>query len=135
MNLRDYFDQKHGFGVLSTADGSGSVDTAVYAAPHVMEEGTVAFIMADRKQHENLKTNGRAAYLFKEDGPSYQGVRLYLTRVREEKNSDLLHSLLRRKCAAEESGGREHDRFLVFFRVDKMLGLTGSGACPVEPSS
>lgn len=134
MNLRDYFDQKRGFGVLSTADASGSVDTAVYSSPHVMDDGTVAFIMADRKHHENLKSNGHAAYLFKEEGPSYHGLRLYLRKVGEEKNTDRLRSLLRRKEPAEASNGKDHDRFLVFFRVDKMLGLTGSGACPVGPA-
>ena len=128
MNLSEYFEKEEGFGVLSTAAASGHVDTAVYARPHVMDDQTVAFIMADRKSHHNLQSNPHAAYLFKEEGNGYSGLRLYLTKTDEEKNSDRMRSLIRRKGYAEDEGS---DLYLVSFRVDKLLGLTGSGKCPV----
>ena len=40
-----YFDETTGLGILSTANYDGQVDAAVYSRPHVMENGTVAFIM------------------------------------------------------------------------------------------
>jgi hypothetical protein len=128
MNLSEYFEKSEGLGVLSTADASGHVDTAIYARPHVMDERTVAFIMADRKSHHNLQSNPHAAYLFKEEGNGYSGLRLYLTKTDEEKNSDRMRSLIRRKGYAEDEGS---DLYLVSFRIDKLLGLTGSGKCPV----
>ena len=47
MNITEYFKNMKGFGVLSTADNKGKVDTAVYATPHIMDDDTIAFIMAD----------------------------------------------------------------------------------------
>jgi len=128
VNLRDYFEKAKGTGVLATADGRGLVDAAIYAKPHVMGEDTVAFIMAERLTHHNLQTNNHAAYLFKEDGPGYRGVRLFLTKLSEEKDSDLLYSIRTKRYP----GGREEGkpRFLVFFRVDKILPLVGAGQDP-----
>ena len=123
MKLEEYFDLKRGVGVLSTADGEGKVDAAIYARPHFMEDGTVAFIMRDRLSHHNLQTNPHAAFLFKEDGSGYKGKRLFLTRVREEQNTELLDSLRRRKSA----DGNGEGRFLVFFKLDQELPLVGDG--------
>jgi hypothetical protein len=126
MELQSYFKEVKGRGVLATADGEGRVDVAVYAKPHFMEDGSVAFIMADRLTHHNLKSNGKAAYLFMEDGPRYKGVRLFLNKIREEKDTELLRTIRRRKYAAER-GALEASRFLVFFKVEKILPLIGAG--------
>jgi hypothetical protein len=123
MKLTEYFNTKKGLGILSTADGDGQVDAAVYARPHFMKDGTLAFIMRDRLSHHNLQSNPHATYLFKEEGPGYSGKRLFLTKVREEKNSELLKSLRRRKSAY----GNGEDRFLVFFNLNKELPLVGEG--------
>ena len=124
MKLEEYFDLKRGVGVLSTADGEGKVDAAIYARPHFMEDGTVAFIMRDRLSHHNLQSNPHAAFLFKEDGSGYKGKRLFLTRVREEHNTELLDSLRRRKS----TDGNGEGRFLVFFKLDQELPLVGDGS-------
>ena len=124
MKLVEYFDHKKGTGVLSTADGDGKVDAAIYARPHVMEDGTLAFIMRDRLSHHNLQSNPHATYLFKEEGSGYRGKRLFLTRVREEQNTGQLQSLRRRKSAY----GNGEDRFLVFFKLDNELPLVGDGS-------
>jgi len=121
LNLKEYFDTTKGLGVLSTADSDGKVDAAIYSRPHFMDDGTVALIMRDRLSHHNLQSNPHATYLFKEDGAGYSGKRLYLTKLREEKNSETLESLRRRK-RTDESGA---DRFLVFFNLDKTLPLVG----------
>ena len=124
MKLDEYFDQKKGIGVLSTADGEGKVDAAVYARPHFMEDGTLAFIMRDRLSHHNLQSNPHATFLFKEEGSGYKGNRLFLTRIREEQNTELLDSLRRRKSVY----GNGEDRFLVYFKLDKTLPLVGDGS-------
>jgi len=125
MDLNEYFENKKGRGVLSTADADGRVDAAIFAQPHIMDKKTVAFIMPDRLTHHNLQSNNHAAYLFMEDGPGYRGVRLFLSKIREEKDSELLQSIRRKKYATEE--GKEETRFLVFFKVDKILPLVGAG--------
>jgi len=126
MNLLEYFEDKKGRGILSTADAEGKVDAAVFATPHIMDRKTIAFIMQDQLTHHNLQSNAHAAYLFMEDGTSYKGVRLFLTKIREEKDSDLLHSI-RRERQGPEQEDENNPRFLVFFKVDKVLPLSGAG--------
>ncbi|MEI7752347.1 MAG: pyridoxamine 5'-phosphate oxidase family protein [Candidatus Omnitrophota bacterium] len=126
MDLRDYFEKTKGTGVLATADSSGKVDAALYARPHVLEDGTLAFIMADRLTHHNLQSNPNAAYLFIESQGMYEGKRLFLKKVAEEKNTERLKEM-RRKCscdAEKESDGK--DRFLAIFKLEKELPLVGS---------
>jgi len=126
MDLRTYFEGARGLGVLATADDQGRVDVAVYAIPHIMDEHTIAFIMPDRLTHHNLQSDAHAAYLFKENGPRYKGVRLFLKKLREEQESELLHSIRRKKYASEK-GEEETSRYLVFFTVKITLPLIGAG--------
>ena len=125
MDLKEYFENTKGFGVLSTADKDGQVDAAVYARPHVMEDGTIASIMRDRLTHENLRTNPHAVYLFLEEGQGYRGKRLFLTKIREEQDSELIDEICRR-CYPSELQVTE-PRFLVIFEIDKELPLVGAG--------
>jgi hypothetical protein len=127
VDLKAYFDTIKGHGVLGTADASGQVNVAVFARPHVMDDGTVAFIMPQRLTHSNLQNNLHAAYLFLETGPGYKGKRLYLTKIREEQDTELLYALRRRTYPAEQEM-QEGPRFLVFFKVEKILPVIGAGA-------
>ncbi|MBN2079656.1 MAG: pyridoxamine 5'-phosphate oxidase family protein [Spirochaetes bacterium] len=126
MNIHDYFESKRGLGVLATADSDGKVNTAIYSRPHVINDETVAFIMADRRSHRNLQSNSRASYLFREDTAGFDGMRLYLEKIREEKNSPLIEEL-RRKKRAESARDADADRFLVFFRITERRPLVGNG--------
>lgn len=128
MDLQEYFDKAKGTGVLATADKEGKVDLAVYAKPHVMDAETVAFIMADRLTHHNLQSNNHAAYLFKEEGPGYKGTRLFLSKLREEQDSDQLYAIRSKRYPGEKEEGKP--RFLVFFKVEKVLPLIGAGRDP-----
>ena len=123
MDLKEYFENTKGFGVLATSDAQGKVDAAVYARPHFMDDGSIAMIMRDRLTHHNLQSNPHAAYLFHEDSPGYKGKRLFLTKLREEQDTELLESLRRRQYIDD----KDEKRFLVFFQVDKELPLVGSG--------
>ena len=126
MNLGEYFENAKGVGVLATADRSGKVDAAVYSRPHFMEDGTLAVIMRDRLTHANIQSNPHAAYLFIEEGPGYRGKRLFLTKIREEENSELIDSLNRRIYPPNKER-RKESRFLVYFKIDKVLPLIGTG--------
>ncbi|MFO7718186.1 MAG: pyridoxamine 5'-phosphate oxidase family protein [Thermodesulfobacteriota bacterium] len=123
MELREYFENTEGIGILSTADSEGNVDAAVYARPHIMEDGSLALIMRDRLSHANLQSNPKAVYLFKEAGQGYKGKRLYLKKVSEEHNTQRLFEMRRRSYAHDSEG----DLFLVFFEITKELPLVGSG--------
>lgn len=124
MDFKKYFASVKGTGVLSTADDKGVVNAAIYATPHCTEDGLLSFIMRKRKTHENIGVNPYACFLFIEAG-TMTGKRIYLTKVREEKNTELLFSL-RRHCKQNDCQTDE-DLYLVFFSVDKVLPLVGSG--------
>ncbi len=126
MDYREYFKDVKGKGVLATADARGKVDGAVYATPHIMDDGTIAFIMRDRLTHHNLQSNPHAAYIFMEDGPGYKGIRLFLAKLREEQDTELLHSLRRREY--KDPSKAIGPLFLVFFQVDKTMPLVGVGS-------
>ncbi|MEW6333559.1 MAG: pyridoxamine 5'-phosphate oxidase family protein [Thermodesulfobacteriota bacterium] len=126
MKLSDYFEDNKGVGVLSTADAEGRVNAAIYGRPHFMDDETVAFIAADRLTHANLQENPHAVYLFKEEG-GYEGRRLYLTKTREEKDSPLIDEIRRKKYPEVEGKYRTDSKFLIYFKVDKVLPLIGDG--------
>lgn len=124
MTLGEYFESTAGVGVLATSDAEGLVDAAIYARPHVIDEETIALIMADRRSHRNLQANPRAVYLFKEEG-SYRGRRLYLMKTKEEKDSPLIAEIRRRKSCDGEGKDGDGPKFLVWFRIVRIRPLIG----------
>lgn len=131
MDLKNYFEKSRGTGVLSTADDQGRVNAAIYARPHILEDGSLAFIMRDRLTRHNLQSNPHAAFLFREEGPGFKGIRLHLTRTHEESGTARVKELCRR-CRID--GKADATRFLVSFRIDTELPLIGPGEEPAEVS-
>jgi len=126
MNMKAYFENTPGTGVLATSDAEGLVNVALYGRPHVIDEQTVALIMSDRVSHRNLQSNPHAAYLFKEEG-GYQGIRIYLTKTEEEKDSPRIAEI-RRRVYPELSEKSQESKFLVLFRIDRTRPLVGGQA-------
>ena len=125
MELHDYFENNRGLGVLSTADEKGRVNAAIYSRPHILEDGSAAFVMRDRLTHANLETNPHAVFLFKAEGEGYQGKRLYLEKISEEKNSERIADFQRRRRPYKEELTDEA-KFLVIFKITKVLPLIGA---------
>ena len=123
MELKEYFENTEGNGILATANGNGQVDAAIYARPHFVDDGTIALIMRDRLTHHNLQSNPHACYMFIEKGPGYKGKRFFLTKIREEQDTELLMSLRRRTYPDKPYDG---PKFLVFFKIDEELPLIGA---------
>jgi hypothetical protein len=124
-DYHDYFENRTGIGVLATSDDKGNVDIAIYARPHCMDDGSIAFIMSDRLSHSNINKNPHAAYLFMENGSYKDGLRLYLTKVREETDENTISQLRRKKAQNAEHYPRNEKKFLVYFSVDRALPLVG----------
>jgi len=122
VNLSEYFEQTKGSGVLATADATGKVNAATYARPYFIDGDTAVFIMAERLTHENLQSNPWATYLFMEEGEGYKGKRLYLKKVKEEQNDQLISEICR-KC--DYSHYHIGTRYVVHFTVEKVLPLIG----------
>ncbi len=128
MELKKYFKENKGLGILSTADLKGHVNAAVYAEPHVIDKDRVAFIMADKLSRANVEKNPYAVYLFKENGPGYKGARLYLKKQGEYKDQDFVQQICNIAysgpyCASESLKGS----YVLSFKVEKVLPLVGDG--------
>jgi hypothetical protein len=134
MSIAEYFENAKGRGILATANNDGEVDAAVYAKPKIIDENTIAFIMCDRQTHANVRSNPRASYLFVEhEGGGYKGVRLNLTKVHEEQDTQRLYSLRRPDHNALPAS--EEDRgplFLVTFKIDRIRPITPKGENPLK---
>jgi Mor family transcriptional regulator len=125
MNLSEYFEKATGLGILATADSAGAVNAAVYAKPHFIDEETVAFIMADKLTHHNVQQNPRAAYLFREAGEKYVGRRLYLSKTKEIQDPQLVSEMRRKKYPELSEKYTNENKFIVYFKIDKVLPLLG----------
>lgn len=121
--LKFYFENTKGTGILATADSEGKVDAAIYSRPHFLEDDNLAFIMRDRLTHHNLASNPHASFLFIENSPGYKGKRLFLKKIKEEENPELVGRIKRRKYTDENL----EPKFLVYFSVEKELPLIGDG--------
>lgn len=124
MDWKQYFESKGGKGFMATAGSSGEVDIAIYSRPHVMEDGTLAFGMTERLTHANLQENPHATYAFNEKG--FEGVRLYLEKVREETEGPLLEEIRERADEVVCPGTGDLIKYLVYFRVKENLPLVGT---------
>ena len=133
MDLKKYFETAHGTGVIATADSEGKVNTAIYSRPHVFDDGTVAFLMRKKLTHHNLQSNPYASFLFHESGPGYSGLRLHLKKIKEETDSPLIEKMTRGNLTPEEDKAKG-PKYLVHFKVEKILPLIGSGKAAVEIS-
>jgi hypothetical protein len=123
MDLSEYFETTEGTGILATSNADGQVDVAIYSRPHVTDENTVAFIMRQRLSHENLQSNPHAAFMFIEKGSGYKGKRLYLTKIREETDPELIDSF--RRKPPRNSADPNEESFLVYFQIDRIRSLVG----------
>ena len=125
MKLSEYFENATGHGVMATSGSDGKVDVAVYSRPHFIEEDTVAYIMTDKLTHNNLQSNPHAAYIFIESEEKYNGRRLYLTKLKEDTDPEVIDKIRWRKTYTIPEDQKGEKRFLVYFKIDKVLPLIG----------
>jgi hypothetical protein len=127
MDLRDYFENTKGVGVLATADADGKANAAIYARPHFLDaddNDTATFIMNERLSYDNIQANPHAAYLFIEEGDGYVGKRLSLTKTGQDDDQESIKPLRRRNLPDECYEGKT--QHLVHFRIDGVRPLIGT---------
>lgn len=122
MNLKELFRQ-HGLGVMATASKDGSVNTAVYARPHIIDEQTLVWGMTDGRTYRNIAVNPRASFLFKVSGPGFNGVRLSLELVKTEESGPLLTEIKESADAAVGPGTGATVTHAAWFTVTEVRPL------------
>jgi hypothetical protein len=55
------------------------------------------------------------------------GKRLYITKIKEEKDSELIDTLRKKKHYIPHDEYYKENKYLVSFRIDKVLPLIGTG--------
>jgi hypothetical protein len=80
--------------------------------------------MRERLTYRNILENPHAACMFIEHGGGYKGIRLFLTKVREDNDPELIARMTRRHLSPEEDRAKG-PKHLVIFRVEKILPLIG----------
>ena len=123
MSLAEYFEDIKGLGVLATSDSDGNVDIAVYSRPYIIDENTIAFSMLEKLSYSNIQSNPKAAYMFVEDSPGYNGKRLHITKTGEEKDPERIKEIKKQHAKIREPD--EKIRHLVYFTIDKIRPLVG----------
>lgn len=123
MKLEQYFEKGKGIGILATADGTGQVNTALYARPHI-ENGNAVFVMRERKTYANINENAYANYLYVSDNEVFDGVRMYMTFIKDSVDPAVVEKYRRRNSPVEKILDEEK-LHLVTFKIDKILSLVG----------
>ena len=126
MDLKVYFAETGGMGILSTAGDDGRVTSAIYSIPKIMDDNRLAFILREHLTYANLKENPYAVYLFMEDRNRLGGARFYLKKNGEDDDPELLAAMTRRNLTPEEDMARG-PKHIVYFEIEKILSLVGDG--------
>jgi hypothetical protein len=131
MTLKEYFNSTRGTGILATADSAGRTDAAIYSRPHIMDDGSLAFIMRERLSYNNLQSNPYATFLFMENGAHLKGMRLFIKKTGEDTDEELINRMTRRNLSPEKdkAAGPKH---IVYFSLQKTLELVGGKEIDIE---
>lgn len=109
--------QPGGIGVMATAGPDGAVNTAVYALPHVTDDGTAAWGMAEGRTYRNVRGNPNASYLYIFPGGGYRGVRLTLRRKEIQESGSMLETIRARTRESSGEGAASAIQYVTFFEI------------------
>lgn len=112
-----------GLAVMSTAAADGSVNSAVYARPHVIDETTLVWGMTDNRTYRNICENRHASFLFKTNSPGFSGVRLALELIKTEEDGELLESIKKNAETVVGVGAGAAVTHAVWFKVTETRDL------------
>ncbi len=116
MKLTEHL-QPGGMGVMATAGVDGAVNTAVYALPHVTDDGTAAWGMTEGRTYRNIRGNPNASYLYIFPGGGYQGVRLTLRRKEIRESGSILEKIRALTRESSGEGPAMAIKYVTFFEI------------------
>ena len=116
MNLAELM-KSGGKGVMATADADGSVNMAIYAPPHLGDDGTVVWGMTEGRTNRNIRGNPNASYLYIAPGDGYQGVRLTLKLKEIQDSGNFLETIRSRTKQSSGEAAAIAVKYVVFFEI------------------
>jgi hypothetical protein len=116
MKLAERF-RDGGMGVMATAGPGGEVNTAVYAAPRIVDEETVAWGMNEGRTYRFAKENPHASYLYFAPGGKGNGVRLTLALKNIETSGKMLEEIRASASKAVSPRAAAAVKYVASFRI------------------
>lgn len=114
-------------GTLSTSDGAGQVNAAIFGSARLLDDGAnLALALGDNRTLRNLRRHPAAVFLLARPGATlaeWQGVRLYLQLQRLESDGELFATM---QAETERLAGRRaarRQRAVAFFRIETVRPL------------
>lgn len=128
--LMEYFNKQPRIGVLSTSNGSGAVDAAVFGSPQMVDEKTVVMGSGENRTLADLRENPHAVYLIMEPGETimdWKGVRVYLKMTSLETSGEGLENYKRQIAEAVGEQAAQMIAAMVRFEVTDVRPLIDMG--------
>jgi len=124
MTLKEYLERK-------TERASSHPRMLTVWSPQQYTQSLTSSMMAqcfrnEGKTHPELEKQSLCSYMFIEEGYGYKGIRLYLKKIKEDTDNALIDTMKRRHLTPEEDKAKG-PKFLIHFRVDRILPLIGEG--------
>jgi len=97
QQMKELFNRVGRFGTLSTADSSGTVNSAIFGSGRLTDETTLVMGLGDNRTLANLRENPKGVFLFFEPGETllaWKGARLYLELVNIETSGALFDEIV-----------------------------------------
>jgi len=94
--LKEVFNKRPRIGALSTSDGKGNVNVAVFGSPQMIDDNTIVMGIGNNRSYRNLQENPKAVFIIMEPGataPEWKGVRVYLETVSIESAGELYNKI------------------------------------------
>ena len=128
--LMEQFNNPARMGTLSTSDGEGNLNAAVFNSLQMVDENTVAMAIGDNRSLANMRKHPKAVSLFFEPDPNpfaWKGARLYLDVVDIEEEGDLFDSLVVfvRRAAGDQAA--QGIKAAITFKITDVRTLIDSG--------
>jgi len=94
--LKEVFNKRPRIGALSTSDGKGNVNVAVFGSPQMIDDNTIVMGIGNNRSYRNLQENPKAVFIIMEPSataPEWKGVRVYLEAVSIESAGELYNKI------------------------------------------
>lgn len=97
QELMERFNRPTRMGTLSTSDGQGNLNAAVFSALQMVDENTVVMACGENRTLANLQKHPKAVFCFFEPAANpheWTGARVYLKAVKTEREGPLFDQLV-----------------------------------------
>ncbi len=116
MILSEYL-SPGGTGVIATADRDGTINTAIYAAPTVVDDEMVAWGMTEGRTYRNLRENPNAAFLHQAPGDGAAGIRMTLRLEAISDSGDDLDAIRAQARKTSGAAAARMVKYVAYFKV------------------